>query len=167
MEQHINRPKRQFWPLSVNWDALPTTARLVTILVLFGLATATQAVTLGQVKVSSYLNQPLEAEIDLIGVAPGQHEDLRIRIANQDQFDRLGIAYTRLLSDLKFDVVQSSGRWIVRIRSNQPVNEPFLDFPVQLSWPGGQMVRQYTLLLDPLTLTRPATVSRAGAIGRS
>ena len=134
-----------------------------TLLVLLLASTAAYGVTLGQARVTSYLNQPLEAEIELIGLAPGQHEDLRIRIANQAQFDRLGISYTLFLSDLKFDVVQSSGRWIVRVRSRKPVNEPFLDFPVQMTWPGGQLVRQYTLLLDPLTLSRPATVSRAAA----
>ena len=132
-------------------------------LLLLGLLAAglAQAVTLGQIRVISYLNQPLEAEIELIGVEPGQHEDLRIRVANQDQFDRLGIPYTRFLADLRFDVIQTSGRWVVRVRSRQPVNEPFLDFPVQMTWPEGQIVRQYTLLLDPLTLSRPATVRRA------
>ncbi len=121
----------------------------------------THAVTLGQARVVSYLNQPLEAEIALVGVEPGQHEDLRIRVANQDQFDRLGIPFTFFMNDLNFDVVQSRGQWIVRVRSRKPVTEPFLDFPVQMTWPGGQMVRQYTLLLDPLTLSRPATVTRA------
>ena len=119
------------------------------------------AAILGQVRVISYLNQPLEAEIALVGLEPGQHEDLRIRVANQDQFDRLGIPFTFFMNDLNFDVVQSSGQWIVRVRSRKPVTEPFLDFPVQMTWPGGQMVRQYTLLLDPLTLSRPATVTRA------
>jgi FimV-like protein len=132
-------------------------------LLVLGSIPVVHAVTLGPARVTSYLNQPLEAEIELVGLEPGQHEDLRIRIANQAQFDRLGIAYTNFLADLRFDVVQSSGRWIVRVRSSRPVSEPFLDFPVQMTWPGGQMVRQYTLLLDPLTLSRPATVSRATA----
>jgi FimV-like protein len=133
---------------------------LAAAILLAGATTTAQAVTLGQARVSSYLNQPLDAEIELIGVEPGQHEDLRIRIANQAQFERLGISYSFFLADLEFDVVQSAGNWVVRVRSRRPVSEPFLDFPVQMSWPGGQMIRQYTLLLDPPNLVRPATVSR-------
>jgi len=127
--------------------------------VLLTATTAANALTLGGAQVKSYLGQPLSAEIDLIGLAPGQHENLRLRIANDRHFDRLGIAYTRFLSTLEFDVVQSSGRWMVRVRSDAPVTEPFLDFPLQMTWPGGQLVRQYTLLLDPPRRIQPARTS--------
>jgi len=163
MDQQSNRP-RQSPGYFRTFHAGRRAASIALLALLFlGWVSAVHAVTLGQARVTSYLNQPLEAELELVGLEPGQHEDLRIRIANQAQFDRLGIVYTNFLADLRFDVVQSGARWIVRVRSNQPVNEPFLDFPVQMTWPGGQMVRQYTLLLDPLTLTRPATVTRAAA----
>lgn len=117
---------------------------------------ASLAVTLGEARVNSFLNQPLDAEIDLIGLAPGQHEDLRLRVANQSHFERLGIAYDHFLADLQFDVVQSAGRWLVRMRSDRPVAEPFIDFPVQMTWPGGQLIKQYTLLLDPPKRIQPA-----------
>jgi FimV-like protein len=121
---------------------------------------AGQAVTLGEARVNSFLNQPLNAEIDLIGLAAGQHEDLRLRIANDRHFERLGIAYTRFLTALTFDVAQMDGRWIVRARSTQPVTEPFLDFPLQMTWPGGQLIKQYTLLLDPPRRIQTAKVTR-------
>ncbi len=125
---------------------------------------AVQAVTLGEARVKSYLNQPLEVEIDLVGVAAGQNEQLRLRLANQEHFDRLGIAYLTLLEDLSFDVVREGNRWLVRARSDRPITEPFLDFPLLMTWPGGQMVRQYTLLLDPPRPIRPA---RAGQTSRA
>lgn len=128
---------------------------------------ASQAVTLGEARVNSFLNQPLDAEIDLIGLTPGQHESLRLRIANREHFERLGIVYDHFLSQLSFDVVQSSGQWLVRARSERPVAEPFLDFPLQMTWPGGQLIKQYTLLLDPPRPVRPAsaasTASRTAA----
>lgn len=117
---------------------------------------ASLAVTLGEARVNSFLNQPLDAEIDLIGLAPGQHEDLRLRVANQTHFERLGIIYDHFLADLQFDVVQSADRWLVRMRSDRPVAEPFIDFPVQMTWPGGQLIKQYTLLLDPPRRIQPA-----------
>lgn len=124
---------------------------------------AVHAVTLGEARVKSYLNQPLDAEIDLVGLDEGQNEQLRLRLANQEYFDRLGIAYTSRLEDLKFDVIRSGKRWLVRARSNRAINEPFLDFPLMMTWPGGQMIRQYTLLLDP---QRPIRTARATQTNR-
>ena len=121
--------------------------------------------TLGEARVRSFLNQPLDAEIDLFGIQEGTHQDLRLRIANQSDFDRLGIQYTALLGDLTFDVVRVDGRWIVRVRSNKPVREPFLDFPLLLSWRDGQMIKQFTLLLDPPRSIRPATRTSAAQSG--
>jgi len=130
------------------------------LLILITSSSTVYAVTLGQAKVRSYLNQPLSVEIDLIGLAAGQHEDLRLRIANDRHFKRLGISYTQFLNTLTFDVAQSDGRWIVRARSTRPVTEPFLDFPLQMAWPGGQLIKQYTLLLDPPRRIQPARAAR-------
>jgi FimV-like protein len=125
-------------------------------LVLIG---SVDAVTLGQARVESFLNQPLRATIPLMGLADGQHRDLRLRLANQDDFERLGIAYEEGLADLQFAVVRDSGEWVVRVTTRGPVREPFLDFPLQLSWSGGRLVRQYSLLLDPVS--RPAPIRDA------
>ena len=134
--------------------------RLV-LLVAVGIWHAGHAVTLGEAHVHSYLNQPLDVEIELLGVGPGQHEDLRLRIANQDQFDRLGIVYDRVVNLIRFQVVKSDNRWMVRARTDRPITEPFLEFPLQMNWPGGQLIRQYTLLFDPVNRIRSARTSRA------
>ena len=116
--------------------------------------------TLGQARVLSYLGQPLEAEIDLIGLKPGQQQDLNLRIANDRHFERLNIFYTEFLNSLSFDVAQLDGRWIVRARTKRPVPEPYLDFPLHMSWPGGELIKQYTLLLDPPKQRKPALATR-------
>ncbi len=138
-------------------------ARLL-LLSLVLLPLAAWPVTLGEARVKSFLNQPLDAEIDLIGLEPGEHQDLRLRLANQRHFDRLGIMYDHALSDLSFDVVQSDGRWIVRARSSRPINEPFIDFPLQMSWPGGRMIKQFTWLLDPPNRVQTARIGKAGTV---
>ncbi len=131
------------------------------LLILLTACGSTHAVTLGQIHVNSFLGEPLDAEIDLIGLAPGQHEDLRLRIANDRHFERLGIAHTQFLASLTFDVAQSGNRWIVRTRSSRPVAEPFLEFPLQMTWPGGQLIKQYTLLLDPPRRIQTARKARS------
>jgi FimV-like protein len=140
--------------------------RLIIGLLLVMTSLVAQAVTLGEARVNSYLNQPFDAEIELIGMERGQHADLRLRVANQDYFERLGIAYTPTLADLSFEVVQIGNRWIVRARSSRPVTEPFIEFPLQMRWPGGQMIRQYTLLLDPLQPVRRSTAAQTTAAER-
>lgn len=137
----------------------------VLLLVVVAVGNPALAVTLGQAKVLSYLNQPLNVEIPLIGLAPGQEEELRLRLANQATFDRLGISYTRLLASMQFEIVQDNSEWIVRATTSRPVNEPFLDFPLLMAWPGGQLIRQYTLLLDPPG--RPAPVTNAASVTRT
>lgn len=145
---------------------LPQFVRPLVVAVIL-LPLAVRAVTLGEARVKSYLNQPLDAEIEVIGLAPGQHEDIRLRLANQTHFDRLGISYERYLSDLQFDIVGAGSAWIVRVRSRRPITEPFVDFPLQMSWRGGQMIRQYTLLLDPPAVIRAATRTPRQATGNA
>jgi FimV-like protein len=140
----------------------PASRSLIGALLL--LCAGAEAATLGEAQVKSFLNQPLEVEIALVGLRPGEQEDLRLRVANQEHFERLGIVYDSFLADLRFDVAQVDGRWVVRTRSNRPVTEPFIDFPLQMSWPGGQLIRQYTLLIDPVRrVQRPTAASAAPA----
>lgn len=38
---------------------------------------------------------------------------------------------------------------MIRVTSSKPVNEPFLNFLVQLNQPNGRLLREYTVLIDP------------------
>lgn len=140
-------------------------AALLASTLLFGVVPSgpVHAVTLGKARVLSYLNQPLNAEIPLIGLASGQQEDLRLRLANQKHFERLGIGYTHFLASMQFEIVEDGGQWVVRVSTDKPVTEPFVDFPLQMAWPGGQLVKQYTMLLDPQTRPSVASSSRRAA----
>ena len=54
------------------------------------------------------------------------------------------------LTDLRFEViVNAQGKSVIKIRSRKPVKEPFLNFLVEVNWPAGRLLREYTLLLDP------------------
>jgi len=134
------------------------------LLVALSFSSTAYAVTLGQSRVISFLGQPLEAEIDLIGLEPDQQEDLNLRIANDSHFERLGVLRTEFLDALTFDVVQSDGRWMVRVRTRKPVSEPYLDFPLQASWAGGQLIKRYTLLLEPSAHKQPTLGTRRSRV---
>ena len=123
-------------------------------------AGTTHAVTLAQPRIMSFLGQPLELEIDLIGLEPGQQRNLNPGIADEKHFTRLGMSHSDILDALTFDVAQSDGRWVVRAYTEKAVAEPYIEFPLQISWPGGQLIQKYTLLLEPFTGATDATPAR-------
>ncbi|GAA4648909.1 motility hub landmark protein FimV [Kistimonas scapharcae] len=105
---------------------------------------------LGEITINSYLNQPLDAEIELVQVRELSNTEILPNLATRDDFKRAGVERPFFLSDLKFEtVVHDDGRTTVRITSRKPVVEPFLNFLVEVHWPSGRLLREYTLLLDP------------------
>jgi FimV-like protein len=107
------------------------------------------AVGLGDITVHSALNQPLRADIALVDADALEEGELSVRLATADEFSRAGVERVVFLNDLKFTPVLKGNRRIIRVSSNKAVNEPFLNFLVQLNQPNGQLLREYTVLIDP------------------
>ncbi|MDC0435544.1 hypothetical protein OAM69_07935, partial [bacterium] len=118
---------------------------------------------LGEIEMQSALNQRLEAEIQLTSVEPGELEGMIVQLASPEAFARAGIERSDVLTDLRFSVDQSSGNPVIKIESTSPVVEPFLNFLVEVDWPQGRMVREYTVLLDPPVFTSPSASQRNAA----
>ena len=107
------------------------------------------AAGIGKLTVLSGLGQPLRAELD-IAASRDELTGMTARLATQDAFRQAGIDYASVLLDLRFAVdKRANGQTVVKVTSAKPVNEPFLDFLVELNWPTGRLVREYTFLLDP------------------
>jgi len=117
------------------------------------------ALGLGEVRLQSSLNQPLVAEIELLDakmLAPGE---VVPSLASVEEFNRAGIDRQYFLTDLKFTpVLRPDGKSVIRVSSTKPVREPYLNFLVEVLWPSGRLLREYTLLLDP-PLYSPETVA--------
>ncbi|WP_316655336.1 FimV/HubP family polar landmark-like protein TapV [Ralstonia condita] len=112
---------------------------------------AAQAAGFGALHVRSNLGQPLQAEIDLTGVTPEEAQNLVAKLATPDAYARAGLTYNPIVSSLRASLVrQSDGNYVVRLRSTQPVAEPFVDVLVDLNWASGHISRAYTFLLDPV-----------------
>lgn len=108
-----------------------------------------QAAGLGKITVLSGLGQPLRAEL-AITASPDELSGMTARLAPPEVFRQAGIDYAGVPQDLHFAVEKrTGGQAIVKVSSVKPVNEPFLDFLVELDWPTGRLVREYTFLLDP------------------
>ncbi len=108
------------------------------------------AVGLGEIELDSALNQRFEAEILLTNVRGLEPQEILPGLASQEDFERIGIERTYELTDLRFSVITNDdGVLAVRITSTRPVVEPFLNFLVEVLWPSGRILREYTVLLDP------------------
>lgn len=114
------------------------------------LASQASALGLGELNVKSALNEPLQAEIQLLQVRDLKASDIRPRLADDDAFSLAGLSPSGVLSSVDFDVeLNAQGGAKVVISSDTLVREPFISFLMEVNWPNGRLVREYTLLLDP------------------
>jgi len=110
---------------------------------------ALYALGLGEIRLNSSLNQPFDAEIELVSATSEDLGALRAALASGETFERYGLDKPSYLSDFTFRVARAGGRDILRVTSPRPVTEPFVTLLVEASWPRGRLLREYTVLLDP------------------
>ncbi|NLR73973.1 FimV/HubP family polar landmark protein [Leeia aquatica] len=126
-----------------------TTARLVAS-ALLAFPMVAGAAGLGKLTVLSGLGQPLHAEIELVTGANEDPSNFIIRMASQDAYRDARIDFPSQLAGARFTIERrSNGSSYVRMVTGQPVNEPFVDVLVELSWSSGKVVKEFTALLDP------------------
>ncbi len=110
----------------------------------------TYALGLGDLSVKSSLNQPLEAEISLLEVRDLTSIEIKSQLASPEDFSKAGVDRQFFLTGLKFTpVIDATGKKVIRVTSSKPIKEPYLNFLVEVLWPNGRLLREYTLLLDP------------------
>ena len=108
------------------------------------------ALGLGEIRLNSALNQPFNAEIELLSPTPEELGSLRVTMAAQDVFARYGIDRPQYLSNFEFTVSRAQdGRATIKVTSNRSVTEPYVTLLVEAAWARGRLVREYTVLLDP------------------
>ncbi|MCJ1887939.1 peptigoglycan-binding protein LysM [Pseudomonas sp. LA21] len=119
------------------------------------------ALGLGDIHLRSALNQPLDAEIDLVEVRDLAQGEVVPKLASPEEFNKAGVDRQYFLTGLKFTpVIKPNGKSVIRVTSDRPVQEPYLNFLVEVLWPSGRVLREYTVLLDP-PLYSPQTAAAA------
>lgn len=134
------------------------TAIAAAAVALFGLsATGAMALSLGRITVLSALGEPLRAEIDVPDINAEEAASLKAAIAGPDAFTAAGLEYNPAMSGVQTSLQRrADGRAFIRLSSERPINEPFVDMILETSWSSGRIVRDYTMLFDP-PVTRKAT----------
>lgn len=108
------------------------------------------AANMGGINVNSALGHPLKAEISLAELGGNNKSSLVAKMASVNEFKSAGIDFPYSLPKLTFEIdTRANGENYLKITSTQPVNEPFVSLLIELSWPSGKLLREYTFLLDP------------------
>ncbi|MEN5108520.1 FimV/HubP family polar landmark protein [Pseudomonas sp. TWI672] len=107
------------------------------------------ALGLGELTLKSAQNQPLDAEIELLDVRDLTAAEVAPSLAPPEEFSKAGVEYPGYLEDLSFTpVINPNGKSVLRVTSSQPLPGSVVKFLVQVMWPQGRLLRDYSVLLD-------------------
>lgn len=143
---------------SQHWQKTAIAAAATALLTLT--TTGAMALSLGRITVQSALGEPLRAEIEVPDINAEEAASLRTAVALPDAFTAAGLEYNSALSSLQATLQRrADGRAYIRLTSDRPINDPFVDMILEASWSSGRIVRDYTMLFDPPSLRKPAAVA--------
>ena len=132
-------------------------------LLVAGLPPLAEAAGLGKVTVLSALGQPLRAEVEVFATRE-ELSGLKAQLASQDSFKQAGVEYAPTLLGIRFAVdKRPNGQSIIRLSSDRPINDPFVDLLLEVNWSTGRVIREYTFLLDPAEFAGKTTAAPAMA----
>ncbi|RUS68323.1 hypothetical protein CUZ56_00813 [Saezia sanguinis] len=144
-------------PAKKHWRV--TSAALAVALLAGGWSFSAQALVLGQIRVNSALGEPLQAEVPITQLNADEAASLQVRLASPGDFSSRGLIYSSAMSAIKVSFQQTGNTTaVIRLSSMRPVQDPFIDLLLDVSWRTGSMQRSYTMLVDP-----PASVTTSSA----
>ena len=127
---------------------LPLMNRIISCLLLAcGLsmtALTSHAMAVGDIQLNSHLNQVLDARINILEAS--QEEILGLKVLLSEKEDNLT---NRRSSVLNYEIINNETGTYISISSNDVIREPFVNFNLELSWPEGRLIKEYTLIIDP------------------
>lgn len=135
---------------------------------------------LGRLTIVSSLGQPLHAEIDLVAITREDLPSLEARVASLEIYTREDVRFDPALSGARVIVLhRSDGQPYLRVTSNRPLSEPFVDLLIEVSSNGGRFLRSYSAFIDPpgyvanvqvnapIIAVAPSTIAPAARIAES
>lgn len=107
---------------------------------------------LGKIKVKSALGEPLDAEIELVESPPEDSKPITAKVGSDEDYASAGLQDSYIPQGVRVQVIRNpDNSRVLHLTSDRPVNEPFLELLIKAESPTTNLLRQYTLLLDPPT----------------
>jgi len=108
------------------------------------------ALSVGKMNIDSYLGEPLDISIDVQSVSKSELSTLDVSLASRALFTQAGIDYPENADNIQVSLDASAeDNAKIMVTSNNAVSDPFVHLLLQISWSGGNMLREYTALIDP------------------
>jgi pilus assembly protein FimV len=122
----------------------------IMLMLAMALPGAVRALGLGEIRVDSALNEPLSAQIEIVGATRDELMALTAKVAAREIFQRYGADRPGFLTTATFKVgLDSQGHPVLNVRSGEAFTDPLVHFLVDLRWGSNDLIRDYSLLLDP------------------
>lgn len=133
------------------------------------MALTAEAAGLGRLTAMSGLGEPLNAEIELLSLTPEEMSSLTAAVAPEEAYAAQGMEKTAVHNAIKVDVAKKAdGSPYLKLTTQQPVTEPFVDMLIQVDWATGRLLREFTVLLDPPGFNnKGGQIAPAGASGKN
>lgn len=122
--------------------------RLPLLLISALLAGASQAAELGEPRVSSFIGQPLVADVELV-MLEDAGKAVAVRLAHPEVYRGANVLMPPVLSTLSMSVMRRDGRQFLHVTSLKPVDTPHLHLYLELVDGSQRTVRLATLWLSP------------------
>ena len=107
------------------------------------------AVRMGALSVDSALGEPLSASIRLYDAEGVAVNAVTVSMAPPSVYDSLGLIYNDLISKINLRYENAANGSIVRLSTQDPVNEVVLDLQVEFVGPEGKVSKTYVAFIDP------------------
>lgn len=102
------------------------------------------ALTITDVDLKSFLNQPLDARINLLDVTEKDLSSLKIELRDT------GLYGNQRHIALRYQVKEDkNGQHYIQVTTKDAVREPILSFILEANWSNGRFLREYSLIMDP------------------
>ena len=117
------------------------------------------AAALGEISVQSAIGQRLSAEIEIVGMSKNDADTIALRLAPPEAYKEAGLDYSAVLRSMRFNIEKKAERYVVRLSSEEVVNDPFITILFEIDTDGNRNIRQYALLLDPPAVDQQVAVT--------
>ena len=108
------------------------------------------ALSVGNMQVDSHLGEPLDISIDINSIDQDEFSTLDISLASREMFREAGIEYPGNARKLHLELgPYENGQATISVKTAGAVSDPFVHLLLKISWSGGNMLREYTALIDP------------------
>ncbi len=125
------------------------------------------SLTLGNLKLYSSLNQPLQASIEILNANNLTANEILPNLASADDFKLANLERPNFLSDIKCEIIANSkNNKVIFISTDNPIQHPSIELLIEVHWPEGRILKGYSLLLAPYNTTPIPNITEESALDK-